>query len=132
VEVGVYLRDLVRDLGRVMSSASEDRAILVESDNPVWPASEASILGLVLTELLTNALKYGHGTVTATFREPPGGAATLAVVDEGAGLPAGFEPASNRGFGMRIVAGLLRASGGDVAVDHTSPHTRFVATFPRG
>ena len=54
----------------------------------------------------------------------------LWVEDEGPGPPAGFDPASSTGLGMRILRALLR--GGGVAVDHSVPRTRFVATLPAG
>ena len=85
----------------------------------------------MLTELVTNALKYGKGNVTVTFRQPPGGQAVLVVEDEGPGLPADFDPARSRGLGMRLVTGLLSGHGGSLQVDRDSAHTRFVARLPR-
>jgi two-component system, sensor histidine kinase PdtaS len=88
----------------------------------------ATACGLVVTELVINALKYGAGTVTVQVGAEPDGAVRMAVEDEGPGPPPGFDPAATTGLGMRILRALLR--GGGIVFDHAAPRTRFVATLP--
>ncbi len=127
VEVGPYLAGLIEDLREAMLADTGERAIHFEAEAQSWPVSEVPTLGLVLTELVTNALKYGRGVVRVLFRaRGADGAPELVVEDEGPGLPAGFDPAAAAGFGMRLVIGLLEGGGG-IAVDRAAGHTRFVA-----
>ena len=126
-----YLEGLAADLRDSLAPAPDDRDIRLEADPATWAAADLTTLGLVLTELVTNALKYGKGNITVTFRQPPGGQAVLVVEDEGPGMPADFDPARSRGLGMRLVTGLLSGHGGSLQVDRDSAHTRFVAWLPR-
>jgi len=131
VKVGPYLRGLMESMGQALASAAEGRTIRLDADEATWPAQEATPLGLIAAELVTNAIKYGQGAVTAMFRQPPGAAqAVLMVSDEGPGLPEDFDPAHSRGLGMRLVTGLLRAPGAGLEVVHGGPGACFVAHLP--
>jgi PAS domain S-box-containing protein len=131
VEVGPYLEGLATDLQSSVASPGNGREIRVEADAATWGAAEVTTLGLVMTELVINALKYGAGTVHVTFRQQPGEQALLVVEDGGPGLPVDFDPAVARGLGMRLVRGLL-GENGCLEVDRGAAHTRFVARFPSG
>jgi two-component sensor histidine kinase len=103
------------------------------------PASVATPLAMVLTELLQNALEHGFGDGAATgcprgeemievqsARAPE--QLTVTVSDSGAGLPEGFDVESSTSLGLQIVRTLVvselggrlsltpRPGGGTVAV----------------
>ena len=64
--------------------------------------------GLVINELLTNALKHAFpegraGAVNVSLRRQPGGLLALAVADDGIGLPATVDIANPATLGLRIV-----------------------------
>lgn len=125
IDAAEYLGALLKDLG----GEQPDRPLrLAAAAGLVWSADRATTCGLVMTELVINALKYGEGTVTVEVEANADGTVQLAVADQGHGLPSGFEPAATTGLGMRILRALLR--GGDLSVDPASSHTRFVATLP--
>jgi two-component sensor histidine kinase len=89
-------------------------------------ADDLSHLGLIVVELVTNAVKHGRGNVTVSvIREP--NALAIAVSDEGAGFPQGFDAAGNAGLGLKIVASM---SGHDqepaIIVDRSVPFSRIV------
>jgi two-component system, sensor histidine kinase PdtaS len=77
-------------------------------------AAVATPLALVLTELMQNALQHGlsnhsyaaEGVLEVTARRRPG-FLTVAVTDNGAGLPAGFELESATSLGLQIVRTLV-------------------------
>jgi two-component system, chemotaxis family, CheB/CheR fusion protein len=90
------------------------------------------LLGLITNELLTNSLKYafhGHtgGTITLIL-ERSGNRVTLIVQDDGAGLPPGFDPESNTGFGLTLVKSLSGQLGGSFSIS-TRNGTRSVLEF---
>ncbi len=130
VEIGPYLEGLIEDLQAALVGSVADRRISLTADAACWPASEVPTLGLVLTELVTNSLKYGAGTVGVSFRQPAGQPATLIVEDEGPGPEPGFDASTSPGLGMRLVAGLLRGGGAGLEIDRSTPHARFIARLP--
>ena len=88
VEVGPYLSGLIEDLRDGMLADTGERLIHLEADTASWAVSDVPTLGLVLTELVTNAVKYGRGSVHVRFRAAgPEGAAELVVEDEGPACP---------------------------------------------
>jgi two-component sensor histidine kinase len=122
---GEYLGSLLRD----MAASSPDRAVRLEAPPDLtWSADRATTCGLVVTELVINALKYGLGTVTVRVEPGADEADSIAVEDEGPGPPPGFEPAASAGLGMRILLALLR--GGGLELDRPAGHARFVARLP--
>lgn len=75
-------------------------------------------LALILVEIMTNAVKHAfpegrNGTIRVRLRRE-GGAAVLEIAEDGIGLP----PASERGrhSGLRLIDGLVRQIGGEIAV----------------
>lgn len=130
VEIGPYLEGLIEDLQAALAGSEVERRITLQADPASWRAADVPTLGLVLTELVTNSMKYGTGCVSVTFRHPPDGRAMLIVEDEGPGPDPDFEPGRSRGLGMRLVTGLLRGEGAGLEIDRTVGHARFIAWLP--
>ena len=125
IAAGEYLGSLLRD----MAASSPDRTVRLDAPPDLsWSADRATTCGLVVTELVINALKYGRGTVAVRVEPGPDEADSIAVEDEGPGPPAGFDPANSSGLGMRILRALLR--GGGLDLDRSAGHARFVARLP--
>ena len=130
VPVDAYLRGLVDDVRSGMASTLADRRVALDADSVSWPAAQVATLGLVTVELVTNALKYGAGVVTVTFRQPGAGMPVLTVEDEGTDLAGMPDPLHGGGLGMRLVQGMLRGPGAGLELDRGVRHTRFVARLP--
>ncbi len=76
------------------------------------PIEKAVPFGLIVNELVTNAVKHGlkappHGELLVEARVD-GNSLTLTVADNGPGLPPGFDPAGTGTLGMQLVLGLVR------------------------
>ncbi len=130
VEVGPYLKALVEDLRQGLASTIPDRSIMLNADHAIWAADDISTLGLILTELVTNALKYGAGTINIYFYQEIARQAVLIVEDEGT-LAAEFDLKLNAGFGIRLIQRLVAQRDGALMVDGMARHTRFIAVMPR-
>ena len=127
VEIATYLRSLLEEQQAAFGLETRLRNITFDADQAVWPSSEAPALGMIVVELVTNALKYGAGTVKVELRISAK-EVVLTVEDEGRGLPPDFDPTKSRGLGMRVVTGLLRTQGrGRLEIDRSRPGTTFVA-----
>lgn len=112
VEMDHYLADLVSRLSR--SLAGDCVKLVVESDPLRMELDLAVQLGLVINELVTNALKYAYpdpeqGVVTISLSEQPD-AVRLTVSDAGRGLPPADQ--RRRGLGSRVVESFVQQWGG--------------------
>ena len=127
-----HLRDSMRSQGRGMTLLHEVEPIELETD--------ASInLGVVVTELVTNAFKYaypdGVGEVRVRLRRLPDEQAELIVEDDGVGRVDGV-PAKGSGVGTRIVNAMCETLGDQdplstAAARHCRPHGVFVQAKAR-
>ncbi|HEX9889189.1 MAG TPA: HAMP domain-containing sensor histidine kinase [Nitriliruptorales bacterium] len=100
----------------------------------------------ILTNLLTNARKYGREPFEARIEER-GATVRIAVVDHGDGVPSDFESklferfaqastgdarnATGTGLGLSIVTGLVEANGGAVRYERCDDEVRFLVDLPR-
>ena len=125
----------------------EAAGISVEQQlTPVPVLADAGRLHQVITNLLTNALKFtpagGRVTVAAG---PDGGQAVLRVTDTGPGIPPGELPRifdrfwrgqraagiSGSGVGLAVAAELARAHGGQLTARNSDGHgAEFTLTLP--
>ena len=71
-------------------------------------------LGFIANELITNAVKYGTGRITVVLESDLGKGYTLSVSNDGPALPEGFNPATGKGLGMRIIRSLVGRIGGEL------------------
>lgn len=116
VEMDHYLGDLVARLSR--SLAGERVKLMVESAPLRMELDLAVQLGLVINELVTNALKYAypepeHGVVTITLTED-NEAVRLTVSDAGQGLPPLDK--RRRGLGSRVIESFVQQWGAKLKV----------------
>jgi len=96
------------------------------------PATVATPLAMVLTELLQNALQHGFGSTTKSSGWGAAGAdagiievvaarapelLTVTVTDSGAGLPPGFDLENTTSLGLQIVRTLVEGElGGQISL----------------
>ncbi|WP_394825772.1 sensor histidine kinase [Pendulispora albinea] len=90
--------------------------------------------GLVLNELMTNALKHAFpdgrcGTIRVTLSRLGGGFLRLSVRDDGIGLPADTDFRRTGSLGLQLVSTLAEQLEGTVSV-HNELGTTFELTFP--
>ncbi len=104
-----FLRRLCADLSHILG-----RPISVDGDEGKEPVDNIQPIGLIVNELVTNAAKYGAGQIEVRY-EVRGGERELSVCDQGEGLPAGFDPDTNSGLGMRVVTSLSKQLNGRVS-----------------
>jgi two-component sensor histidine kinase len=108
-----YLRRLCGDLSAIL-----DRPVAVVGDEGNVPTTSIQPIGLLVSELVTNAAKHGAGRIDVTYTTE-NGAHALVVCDEGPGLAPDFDPNVDRpSLGMRIVTSLVRQLGGTLTAGH--------------
>ncbi len=133
VDMGAYLTSIVDELRRA-DPRSNDVNLVVDGAGLFLSLDDAIPCGLVVNELVTNAFKHAFAKKggTLSIRLAVNGASlALSVEDDGAGLPAGFDPDRARGLGLPLVGGLARQLGGAFQFNGAPPGARFTVTFPQ-
>jgi two-component sensor histidine kinase len=133
VELGDYLRDLCHDVASFSLPAEAQAAIQLHSARAEVRAEEAIWLGLIVVELVTNAVKYGSPTLQSPVVvgvSPDERELRVVVADSGAGLPSGFDLQTSKGLGMQVVLLLVRQLHATLEVDPAWAGTRFILTVP--
>jgi two-component system, sensor histidine kinase PdtaS len=131
VEFKPYLQYLCDDLSGLLFQQQTDRAITVEGVNVEIPTALGIPLGLIVNELITNAAKYAGGNIIVRFETTSPVNFSLSVIDDGPGLPAGFEPTHSTGLGMKIITSLVKQIDGELQIlpGDKCRGTRFAVTF---
>ena len=78
------------------------------SDDCAVTSDEAAVIGLIVGEAVTNAIKYAHptgvpGKITVECRRITKVGSRIDVTDDGVGLPENFDPASDGSAGFRMM-----------------------------
>lgn len=120
VDLAIYVRELAVDTVAALDVDGRIDLQLSGCDSLLLAIDKAVPLALIVSELLTNALKYAftetrRGTIALDIAASDG-ELLLAVRDDGRGLPDGFDPAASPGLGMRIVTALTRQVRGRLEV----------------
>ncbi|WP_070155960.1 PAS domain-containing protein [Sphingobium phenoxybenzoativorans] len=123
-DIGAFCQNLVADV--VGSSGRSDIVTDVSVDRIEIPAAMASALGLVLNEVLTNAIKHAYadgrgGTLTVSAQRD-GDRATLSIADDGPGFDGDKPPAG--GLGTTLIKRLAKQAGADVRWNSGADGTR--------
>jgi len=120
VDLAIYLVQLCEALGGV---ADRERIrIRAEADTGIFlPAETAFPVGIVLTELITNALKYAFpsgrsGHVIAQAQQTEGGVVELLVRDDGVGMG----EMRKGSLGLGLVRSLVNQIRGTIEVQGSS------------
>ena len=131
VAMDQYLAGLVDELGRLSQTDEHNINITLEAEPIRVHTDKAVSLGLIVNELVTNALKYaypeGDGGIRVRFGRPDG-AIQLVVEDDGVGSLSGGAPKGS-GLGTMIVNAMARDAKATVTIDPEHAGTRVVLTL---
>jgi two-component sensor histidine kinase len=126
VELRPYFTQLCQSLGASMIRDHNQQSIEVTGDKSVVGADISISLGLIVTELVINALKHafpdGRAGKIIVGYHAQGPNWTLSVADNGVGMPGPSQKASP-GLGSSIVEALSRQLGAQVRVTDKKPGT---------
>jgi len=119
IEVGVYLTKLCAGLASSMIGENQPIRICVDADHGMIGSDKAVSIGLIVTELVINAIKYAFpdrredALVVVAF-DSTGDDWTLTVSDNGVGNPGKSVAKGLGGLGTAIVEALVKQLEGRV------------------
>jgi two-component sensor histidine kinase len=130
----VELADFMTELCKKLRGNTGRHTLRCHADPMLLSADHAIPLGLLINELVTNAVKYaypeGSGEIEVSAREIDGHL-HVEVSDQGAGLPEGFDMAQPRAsLGFKVVTGMVRQLQGHLSLSKDRKGTRFLLDLP--
>jgi len=130
VDMQEYLGALVDELAETWSTEALPRALSLAAEPIRLPTDRAVSLGVIVTELVTNACKYayptGGGEVRVALRRIDDDVFLLAVEDDGCGIPEDAVPRGT-GLGTKLIRAMAQSLQSIVEYDPT--HTGVRATL---
>ncbi len=132
IDFGEYVRSLVGFLARSYGMSAVRVVVNVQSID--LPVNAAIPCGLIINELVSNALKYAfpegrEGEVNIDLAVQPDGSGVLSVRDNGVGLPAELNPRKTTTLGLQLVNTLTKQLNGSIELMRGNG-TTFCITFP--
>jgi len=91
----------------LLQPAFGDRHIQYEIAAMMLPMNQSAALSLLVSELVSNALKHGEGDITVTL-ERHVNEACLTVCDHGNGFPPGFDAQKSANTGLDLIISMAR------------------------
>ncbi len=129
-----YLGDLAHHVHDYYTQAIDPVSLIVRGETLFLSIEKAIVCGLILNELLTNALEHAFrgvsaGTVTLTLELVSPGTAQLVVADDGIGFPEDFHLDNTNSLGIQLIRNLSHQMDGTFDLIR-SPQTQCSVRFP--
>jgi PAS domain S-box-containing protein len=133
IDFGSYLRELSSELFMSYQVNPEAIDLEIDVDDIELDINAALPLGLLLTELITNSLKYAFpggrkGRLQVNLQKVVD-RMVLSVADDGIGFPEHLDYQNTTSLGLQLVMGLVRQLDGTIDMKREQG-TAFNITFP--
>jgi two-component sensor histidine kinase len=134
-DLSEYLRGLLEELQRSLSSEARRHRIVLQTV-PVVVSTDCVVpIGVIVTELVTNAVKYAYpppatpGEVRIVLRhDDTEERLRLIVEDDGIGFAQG-QTAIGTGLGRKVIEAMASSLGAEVEIDHGHRGARIEVGF---
>lgn len=132
IDFGDYIGDLAEELLETYSLNNEAVKLNVDVDNEFLDVDVAVPLGIIVNEIISNALKYAFnkdkGYITIQFHRKDD-EFVLVVEDNGSGIPENFNYEDSDSLGMRLINSLVEQIEGEIEVRSDEKGTCFKIIF---
>ena len=113
IDFAEYARALAKDAISSHGSPGVPLQLKTKLDPVIMSVDLAVLCGLILNELISNALKHGFpngvgGQIKVTLQSGPEGKCSLCVEDNGVGIPSELDAHAGKSLGLRLVRSLTR------------------------
>ena len=123
VDVAGYLEAIAQGLVTSLTANEQTSIHCLFPVRVILPAEQALALGLLVGELVTNAVKYAHpagvaGAVTIEASTHDDDAVAIEVCDDGVGLPDDIDPLQSQSFGFSTIRMLAKQLGASISFEN--------------
>ena len=135
IDFSSYLKTITEDLAGNYAVIRQRPQISIDVEETALGIDQAIPCGLIVNELITNALKYAFtdgaadNRLSILLRKDDAGMITIRVSDNGPGLPAGIDIEKTQTLGLQLVGLLTRQIRGTRSLDREGG-TAWTITFP--
>lgn len=134
VSLASYVKNLCNHLANSYTTHLSPREVITEVEDLSLELDVAIPFGLILTELVSNALKhafpnYKYGQVQVVISSSAN-QIIVQVIDNGCGLPKDFDIDKTHSIGLRLIKNLSKQLNGNLEINK-EPVTNFKLTFNR-
>ena len=133
VAARAYFSDLIEKISSTYITSS---CVKIESeiDEMILDSSILFPVGMIINELLTNALKYAFpcgksGVINVRIIRKDEKHIEISIKDNGSGLPDALEISGSRGFGLTLVRMMIQQINGSIKINRING-TEFRINFP--
>ena len=136
IEMGITIRKLVSFLFQIYAEDKRNISSVITAEDIILPISQAIPCGLIINELVSNALKHAFkgmakGSIEISMRELADDRIKLTVKDNGVGIPKELDIYKTDTLGLKIVRtlaeeqlkgrlGLIRNKGAEIHIEFKS------------
>lgn len=122
IDLGEYIRELAAYLSRSQNASGRGISLSVQADQVFLDVEAAVPCGLILNELISNALKHAFpggrpGQVSIKLNAACDGRLTLVVADNGRGFPPGLDFQATESLGLQLVNILVSQLNGAIELN---------------
>ncbi|MBN3880264.1 PAS domain S-box protein [Nostoc sp. JL23] len=133
IDFAQYIPDLTTHLFDSYNVSSSQIKLNIQVDNASLDIETAIPCGLIINELVSNALKYAFvgnrgGKIEVKFYQKSESNLILIIKDNGVGLPENFDSKKTKTLGITLVQGLVKQLRGKLEID-SQQGTEFKITF---
>ncbi|MEA5517052.1 PAS domain-containing protein [Nodularia sp. UHCC 0506] len=133
IDFAQYIPDLTTHLFESYNVSSNRIQLHIQVDHASLDIETAIPCGLIINELVSNALKYAFpddriGEIQVEFYQESGQNLILILRDNGVGLPTDFYSKKSRTLGITLVQGLVKQIGGTLDIN-SRQGTEFKISF---
>lgn len=135
IDFAQYIADLTAHLFDSYNTHSNQIKLITQLDDMPLDIDIAIPCGLIINELVSNALKYAfpnaQGEIHVTFHQHEDQFISLTVRDNGIGLPPGFNLKQTKTLGMSLIQGLAKQIKGTLEIS-SDLGTTVILKFAKG
>ncbi|MDB9372818.1 PAS domain-containing protein [Nodularia sphaerocarpa] len=133
IDFAQYIPDLTTHLFDSYNVSSQRIQLNIQVDHASLDIETAIPCGLIINELVSNALKYAFpdhrsGEIQVRFSQESSGHLTLILRDNGVGLPTDLDSKKAKTLGLTLVQGLVKQIRGTLEIN-CQQGTEFKITF---
>jgi PAS domain S-box-containing protein len=131
-----YIPDLTTHLFDSYNVSSSNIQLNIQVEDVSLDIETAIPCGLIINELVSNALKYAFpmdctGKIQVSLSQASNHTLILIIRDNGVGLPAEFESKKTKTLGMNLIQGLVKQLRGTLEIN-SQQGTEFKISFTAG
>jgi two-component sensor histidine kinase len=133
IDIKEYISGLAGELSQTYQLDEKKINITFQMENVLIDAKTAVACGLIMNEILTNAVKYAFpggrpGNIYIGFKHE-GGKYSYSIRDDGVGLPEDYDHGRTGSLGLLLIRSLVGSSRGTLEIT-TGTGTEFKIILP--